>query len=159
MGMIISLTELSPIVTSLRGDGKTITVCGGCFDILHIGHLKFLSSAKKTGDILMVLLESDQRVKKLKGDQRPIFAQHERAEVLSQLLSVDFVVTLPMMNSDTEYGSLLNQIEPAVIAVTQGDKYIEKKSAHATTIGATIHVVPHVDTFSSSKLAQMLGID
>jgi FAD synthetase len=150
---------ITSIVSSLPNDGKTIAICGGCFDILHIGHIKFLAAAKKTADILIVLLESDERVKKLKGDQRPLFAQHERAEVLSQLTSVDIVMTLPMMKSDEEYANLIRQIHPTTIVITEGDKYIEKKTAHANSIGATIAVIPHIETFSSSKLAQMLGIE
>ena len=83
---------------------KKITVlAGGCFDVLHPGHIVFLEKAKKAGDYLVVLLESDKKIRKLKGKGRPVHSQKERAEILSALKSVDSVVCLPYMENDFKW--------------------------------------------------------
>ena len=91
---------------------KRIVLVGGCFDILHIGHVRFLSEAKRMGDYLVVLLEGDRKLKKLKGGKRPIFIQKERAEMLSALGSVDLIVLLPTMDTDRSYLNLIRRIKP-----------------------------------------------
>ncbi|MCR4263595.1 MAG: adenylyltransferase/cytidyltransferase family protein, partial [Candidatus Roizmanbacteria bacterium] len=76
---------------------------GGCFDLIHYGHITFLSEARKQGDYLIVALESDENVKKYKGPNRPIHKQAERAEMLRSLRMVDEVVELPEMKEDYDY--------------------------------------------------------
>ncbi len=136
-----------------------IVLTGGCFDILHLGHVRFLSEAKKMGDYLVVLLENDKNVKKLKGENRPIFIQKERAEMLSALGSVDRVVLLPVMENDSDYLNLIRIIKPDIIAVTENDPRIEKKRGQAKTIGAELKVISFMKTLSTSKLAKILGVD
>jgi rfaE bifunctional protein nucleotidyltransferase chain/domain len=144
----------------LPGEGKgRIVLAGGCFDILHIGHVRFLSEAKGMGDYLIVLLESDQNARKLKGRNRPVFIQSERAEMLSALRSVDLIVLLPMMENDNDYFKLITKIKPDVIAVTENDPYIEKKRRQAEEAGGELRIIPLTKTFSSSKLAEILGIE
>jgi len=136
-----------------------IVLAGGCFDILHIGHVRFLSEAKKMGDYLVVLLENDKKVKKLKGENRPAFIQKERAEMLSALGSVDLVVLLPTMENDSDYLNLIRKIKPDIIAVTESDPHIEKKKSQAKKIGGELKVISLIKTLSSSKLAEILGVD
>ncbi len=88
---IKKLNQLSQIIKKLKAKKKKIVFTNGCFDILHFGHVKYLEQAKQKGDILVVGLNSDSSVKKLKGANRPIFNQPARAEVLSALKSVDYV--------------------------------------------------------------------
>ena len=90
--MIISLPELGPRVAGLKQAGRRIVFTNGCFDILHVGHVRYLKSARALGDILIVGLNSDASVKRIKGDKRPIVPERERAEVLSSLRFVDYVV-------------------------------------------------------------------
>jgi rfaE bifunctional protein nucleotidyltransferase chain/domain len=157
MARIVDLQELE---TALPGEKKgKIVLTGGCFDILHIGHVRFLSEAKKMGDYLIVLLENDMKVKKLKGENRPIFTQELRAEVISALNCVDLVVLLPMMGNDRDYLNLVTKIKPDIIAVTENDPHIEKKKRQANTVGGELRVVPFVETLSSSALARIIGID
>jgi D-beta-D-heptose 7-phosphate kinase/D-beta-D-heptose 1-phosphate adenosyltransferase len=104
MARIVNLQELKKVLS--RGNKGRIVLTGGCFDILHIGHVRFFPEAKKMGDYLVVLLESDKNVKKLKGENRPVFIQKERAEMLSALGSVDLVVLLPMTRTDRDYLNL-----------------------------------------------------
>src|SRR3989344_3259410 len=119
MNRIIKPKEAIRISKKLRDKEKSIVLVGGCFDILHLGHIKFLESAKKLGDILFVLLESDESVLGLKGKDRPINNQIERAQVLSSLSIVDYVVLLPLMKTDRDYDKLITYIKPAFIATTK----------------------------------------
>ncbi len=88
---IESSTNLSKILAKLRSKGKRIAFTNGCFDIIHAGHIKYLSRAKKAADILVVGLNSDSSVKTIKGKGRPINNQHDRARVLASLSFVDYV--------------------------------------------------------------------
>ncbi len=157
MARIVNLRELTKVLPR-KGEGRII-LAGGCFDILHIGHVRFLSEAKGMGDYLVVLLESDGNVKKLKGKGRPVFTQKERAEMLSSIRSIDLIVLLPMMKNDNDYLSLVMKINPDIIAATEDDPHIEKKRRQAKKVGATLRIVSLTKTFSTSKLANMLGVE
>jgi FAD synthetase len=157
MARIVNLQELKTFLP--RETGGRIVLTGGCFDILHIGHVRFLSEAKKMGDYLIVLLENDKKVKKLKGENRPVFIQEERAEMLSALISVDLVVLLPMIENDSDYLNLMMKIKPDIIAVTENDPLIEKKRGQAKKIGGELKVISFIKTLSTSKLAKISGID
>jgi FAD synthetase len=157
MARIVNLQKLETVLPE-KNKGK-IVLAGGCFDILHIGHVRFLSEAKRMGDYLVVLLESDRRVKKLKGKSRPVFIQKERAEMLSALKSVDLIVLLPMMEKDSDYLNLVMKIKPDIIAVTENDPLIEKKRSQAKEVGGKLKVISFTKTFSTSKLVKILGVD
>ena len=88
---ICNLEELTTIVASQKNKGMRIGATSGCFDILHAGHVTYLEEAKKLCDVLIVMLNADKSVKRLKGNERPIVPQDERATVLAALASVDFV--------------------------------------------------------------------
>jgi len=156
MARIVNLQELKKFL-SRKGKDR-IVLTGGCFDILHVGHVRFLSEAKKLGDYLVVLLESDKNVKKLKGESRPVFIQKERAEMLSALGSVDLVMLLPAMGNDSDYLNLIRIINPDIIVVTENDPLIEKKRGQAKQIGGELKVISFIKTFSSSKLAKIIGV-
>ena len=156
---ILHSRDLNQLYAFLAKKHKSIVLVGGCFDIIHIGHIKFLQEAKKHADVLVVLLESDEKVQKLKGKNRPLFKVEERAEVLSSLKPIDYVVILPMTKSDSDYEKLILQIHPSVIAVTEHDPLIVKKRSHAIRVGAKLVIIPHINTHSTSSLAQMLGIN
>lgn len=132
---------------------------GGCFDLLHFGHIEFLRQAKTLGDWLIVALESDANVRRMKGDSRPIHSQIQRKKMLEALKFVDEVITLPPMKSDEEYFGLVNQIKPQVIAVTEGDPILDKKQKQASQFGAKLAVIPKIHTPSTSQLAKLLGLE
>ena len=157
MARIVNLQGLKTFLP--RGNKGRIVLTGGCFDILHLGHVRFLSEAKKMGDYLVVLLENDKNVKKLKGKNRPVFIQKERAEMLSALGSVDLIALLPTMENDTDYLDLVMKIKPDIIAVTENDPHIEKKRGQAKQIGGELKVIPSIKTLSTSALAKIVGVD
>ncbi len=111
----ISLAEMVRTVADLRPPSKFV-LTNGCFDLLHVGHVRYLTQAKSLGDFLIVGLNSDASVKRLKGDSRPIQTQADRAEILSSLRCVDFVV---IFDDDTPM-SLIEKIRPDVL-VKGGD--------------------------------------
>ncbi|MCL4339106.1 adenylyltransferase/cytidyltransferase family protein [Patescibacteria group bacterium] len=159
MQKIINPKEAQRLSLSSKNKGKVKVLVGGCFDIIHIGHIKFLQESKKSGDILFILLESDTKVRRLKGKSRPIFSQKERALVLAALGFVDYVIMLPDMKSDKDYEKLILSLQPDVICVTENDPLIKEKKRQVNMIHAKLAAVPHIKTFSTSNLAKILGID
>jgi rfaE bifunctional protein nucleotidyltransferase chain/domain len=132
---------------------------GGCFDLLHFGHIKFLKEAKKAGDYLVVALESDESVRRMKGEARPIHTQEQRKAMLESLHVVDEVISLPPLDTDEDYAKLVTDVHPAVIAITEGDPMEDKKRAHARLVGAEVVIIPKVHTPSTSQLAKLLGLE
>jgi rfaE bifunctional protein nucleotidyltransferase chain/domain len=87
------LPELRRIIDKERASGRTIVLANGCFDLFHVGHIRYLRAAKALGDLLVVAVNSDSSVRKLKGKGRPVLAQKERVEILSAFSFVDYVTT------------------------------------------------------------------
>ena len=147
---------------STSGDRKhdmKKVLAGGCFDLLHFDHISFLKQAKSYGDHLVVALESDETVRHMKGDTRPIHSQNQRKEMLEALSFVDEVISLPPMHGDRDYRELVRTVRPAVIAVTEGDPVISKKREQAQAIGAALIEIPKIHTPSTSQLAKLLGLE
>ena len=158
MNKIIKIDRVLKISRELKSKGKSIVLVGGCFDILHLGHIKFLKNSKNLGDILFVLLENDESVKKLKGKDRPINNQIERAQVLSALSTVGYVVLLPQMKTDRDYDKLITQIKPDFIGVTQDDPNISHKIRQAKLVGGKLKIVTkRVSSKSTTKLAKLIS--
>ena len=155
---ILTVEDSIRLSEKLRQQSKKIVLVGGCFDILHLGHTKFLESAKKLGDYLFVLLENDKSVKKLKGKNRPINNQTERAQVLTALSAIDYVVLLPTMKTDKDYDRLIIQIKPAFIATTQDDPNILHKERQAKLVRGQIKIVAkRIRNKSTTKLARLIS--
>ena len=134
-----------------RNHKAKVVLVGGCFDILHYGHIYFLKKAKNLGDTLIVALESDENTRKLKGPKRPIHTQKRRAEILKSLKFVDEVILLPPMKSDSDYEKLVRRVNPDIIAVT----YDDTKNTH----GVKTVVIPKIKTPSTTQIAKLLKLD
>lgn len=153
MEIMIPASRVDSLYKKLKQQKKSLVLAGGCFDILHPGHIVFLEKAKKMGDILVVLLESDQKVRLLKGKNRPIHTQVDRAKVLLALKSVDFVILLPFFTSDSSYDQLIAKLQPRVIAVTAPDSHLHHKQRAAKLTGAKLkYVTKKVGHYSSSNI-------
>ena len=113
---IYNLAELVSITDSLKNTGNTIVWTNGCFDIIHYGHIKYLQKAKEFGNILIIGLNTDDSVKLIKGNDRPIFSLQYRSEVVAALESVDFVTSF---SEETPYNAI-NLIKPNYV-VKGGD--------------------------------------
>jgi rfaE bifunctional protein nucleotidyltransferase chain/domain len=157
MKQIVKISQISKIIQSLHHQNKKIVLVGGCFDLIHLGHLTFLQKAKQQGDILIVLLESDQKIRFLKGKNRPINSQLDRAKFLTHLKSVDIVVLLPPMKSNSDYQKIIEIIKPQFIAISQDDFHKTLKTQEAKSVRAKlITVTPVVQNQSTSSVIQKL---
>ena len=105
MKKIIELESITGIIKELKQNNKSIVLVGGCFDILHKGHIAFLEKAKGYGEVLIVILESDETLKHIKGEKRPINNQKKRAENLAGLKAVSFVLRIPHLSNNQDYRS------------------------------------------------------
>lgn len=141
MHKIITIEQITQTLQQMKTKKKSIILLGGCFDIIHAGHIEFLLAAKKLGGNIIVLLESDETVKKLKGKDRPINSQQDRAKILAHLQMVDLVVLLPVMASNNDYSELVKLLKPDIIAVTAEDPIFEIKKAHAELVKGRIEIV------------------
>ena len=157
MKKIIALNAVDKISAAEKSKKKKIVLAGGCFDILHPGHIAFLNEAKKSGDLLFTFLESDLNIKKMKGKSRPINNQITRAGVLSSLPVVDYVIPLKGVTKNEEYDKLIVQIRPDFIAITENDLGIEKRRKQAEMVGAKLIVIKKINTPSSSELIKNYG--
>ena len=117
MGKVVSQDEIIKIVSDGQKKGKTFVVTNGCFDILHVGHARYLKKTKEYADYSIVLLNSDKSVKEIKGENRPINCEDDRAEMLTSLSSVDYVVIF----EERSPAELLEKIKPDVY--TKGADY------------------------------------
>ena len=141
--------EIERIVKNLKSRGKRIVFTNGCFDILHIGHVKYLEIAKSFGDILIVGLNSDLSVKELKGETRPINPQYDRAYLLASLEAVDFVVAF---KEQTPY-DLISKIMPDTLV--KGGDYKGKKIV-GDDLAKEVRLVNFIDGKSTSKIIEKI---
>jgi D-glycero-beta-D-manno-heptose 1-phosphate adenylyltransferase len=109
---ILSREQLRNQVAAWRAAGQKITLANGCFDLLHVGHVRYLHAAKELGGKLVVAINSDDSVRALKGDGRPLMSAEERAEILAALADVDAVVVFP----ESDVRALIREIRPDVQA-------------------------------------------
>jgi rfaE bifunctional protein nucleotidyltransferase chain/domain len=158
MEKILNTNKAIQVAKTLHEQKLNIVLVGGCFDILHIGHITFLQKAKVEGDVLFVFVENDQAIKKLKGENRPINTQKDRAEILANLSMVDYVIMLPEIDDDKTYDDLVISIKPAIIAATVGDAGRMHKERQAQKIGAkVVDVISQISNKSTTRLINILN--
>lgn len=151
MTQLLNIDHIPDILQKLKN--KKVVLTGGCFDVLHPGHVIFLQKAKKAGDILVVLLESDEKIKKLKGVNRPVHTQKERAQVLSALRYVDYVVMLPFMVMEQDYDRIISKIKPDIIALTKGYANVNHHQRSAKQVGAKLkYITKIIGEHSTSRI-------
>lgn len=125
---------------------------GGCFDLLHYGHLSFLKAAKRQGECLIIGLESDATITQLKGSP-PIHSHIQRAEILAELECVDYVLLLPYLGDYDDYLTLVKRVNPDSLAITKGDRQTANKKKQAQAIKAcVIEVNQLIEGLSSSLI-------
>jgi len=146
---IKSQNQITEIVQKLKKSDKKIVFTNGCFDILHIGHIRLLKKAKSFGDILIVGLNSDLSVKKIKGKRRPIISENERAEILSSFYMVDFVVKF---SQPTPY-QLIKKIMPDVLV--KGADWKNGKIV-GSDLAKKVLTIPLVKGRSTTKIIKKL---
>lgn len=150
---IQEMTHLVGSLAPLRQAGSRVVFTNGCFDLLHVGHLATLQSAREQGDLLVVGLNSDESVQKLKGPARPLLPQWERAQLLAALTCVDYVVIF----SEENPNEVLRQLQPDV-HVKGGDYRVEDlpETPIVEAYGGRVHIAPIVQGRSTTRLEQAL---
>lgn len=153
----LSLDELARAAQKMRADGKKLVATNGCFDLLHVGHVRYLQAARALGDALAVGLNGDRSVRELKGAGRPINNERDRAEVLAALECVDFVVIFPEMRA-----TRFLELTAPHIYVKGGDYTSDTLDAEERAIlekaGTEIRFIPFVPGYSTSRIIKQLGL-
>jgi D-glycero-beta-D-manno-heptose 1-phosphate adenylyltransferase len=152
---IIGMDELAERAKELRAAGKKLVATNGCFDLLHVGHVRYLQVARALGDLLAVGLNGDRSVRQLKGSGRPITSENDRAEVLAALQCVDLVTIFPEMRA-TQF---IAASKPAIYV--KGGDYSsetldEEERAVLKEIGAEIRIIPFEAGYSTSRLLEQI---
>lgn len=148
-----SLSELKAIRSKLKAEGKKVVFTNGVFDLIHSGHIDYLSKAKKLGDVLIVGLNSDDSVRRIKGDKRPILKQEERAFILSNLKPVDYVF---FFDEDTPE-KLISEIIPDILvkgADWSVDKIVGREIVEKN--GGKVMNIEFVNDQSTSKIIDLI---
>jgi D-glycero-beta-D-manno-heptose 1-phosphate adenylyltransferase len=152
---IVSANALAKEAEAFRAEGKRLVLTNGCFDLLHVGHVRYLQAARALGDALAIALNSDPSVRALKGEGRPINPENDRAEVLAALECVDYVAIFSEMRATR----FLETVKPAIYA-KGGDYTLEtldrEERAVLEKIGAEIKILPLQPGYSTSRLISRL---
>ncbi len=152
---LVTREELKIIVQSLKDDGKKIVFTNGCFDILHAGHVDYLAKAKEKGDILVLGLNTDSSVSRIKGELRPIINEEERAFILSNLRSVDYIT---LFDEDTPI-ELISTIIPDILV--KGADYSIKDIVGSDFViqnGGSVETIELVVNQSTSNIVEKIKI-
>ncbi len=151
--MTQSLSELKSICKQFREEGKRIVFTNGCFDLIHAGHIDYLSKAKAMGDVLIVGLNSDESVRRIKGEKRPILSEHERTLILSNLKPVDYVV---LFDEDTPL-RLIEELLPDILVKGADWPIDDIVGADAVVAnGGEVKTVKFLNDQSTSKIIQKI---
>lgn len=153
MGELIKRENIRALVKEIQGRGQTVVTTNGCFDVLHVGHVRYLTQTKSYADYSIVLLNSDKSIRSIKGEGRPINNENDRAEVLCALSCVDYVV---LFDEDSP-GDLLGEIKPDVH--TKGADYSVETLPEADIIlknGGRIEFITFVEGKSSSSIIEKM---
>ena len=145
--------DLLAVIRQLKQEGKKIVMTNGCFDLIHVGHVRYLQEAKHQGDVLVVALNTDQSTRSLKGPQRPIVPEAERAEILSALAYVDYVI---LFDEPTPL-RLIEQILPHVLV--KGGDWGTHRIVGAQAVensGGKVLSIPMTPDRSTSNLIQKI---
>jgi D-beta-D-heptose 7-phosphate kinase/D-beta-D-heptose 1-phosphate adenosyltransferase len=147
---MMTLSELLGIVQQAKSRGETIVLTNGCFDLLHPGHLRYLKQAKALGDRLIILINDDDSVRRLKGEQRPVNLLSSRMEMLSALACVDWVVAF---SGDTPEAEIC-QIKPDILVKGGDYQTLEEIAGHDCVVenGGTVKVLDFAEGFSTSEM-------
>ena len=150
-GKLKSLEELKSIASQAKARGQKIVFTNGCFDILHRGHLHVLREAKALGDLLIVAVNSDGSVKRLKGPSRPVINEAGRSELIAALEMVDYVTLF----AETDPRRLIEEIQPDILA--KGGDWRRDQVVGADIVersGGKVAVIPYLKGFSTTEIIE-----
>lgn len=150
--VVAGYDHLSKLVKKYRSQNKKIVLTQGTFDMLHIGHARYMQEAKSHGDVLFVGVDSDEKVRKRKGPDRPVVPEEERVEMLTYLSSVDHVVLKPV---DEKKWRLIKMVHPDVLIATRQTYSSEQIQELEKICGTVVVLDPMATTSTSAKIRQV----
>lgn len=153
MDKILDRQILKEKLDALRREGKKIAFTNGCFDILHVGHVRYLREAKKTADVLVLALNSDSSVRSIKGEKRPLVSEEERAEILAALEFIDFVTIFEELTPQ----ELIVYLKPDVLI--KGGDWPEDKVVGRDDVkkwGGRVVLIPEVKGKSTTNIVEKI---
>ena len=153
LSKIVKLKDLVQKISTLRESGRTIVFTNGCFDILHVGHVRYLAAARSEGDVLVVGLNSDESTRSIKQENRPIVSQDQRAEVLAGLECVDYITVF----NEPDPLKLIQALKPDVLV--KGSDWKEEDIIGAEVVkegGGKVVRVDVVPDISTSRIIQRI---
>jgi D-beta-D-heptose 7-phosphate kinase/D-beta-D-heptose 1-phosphate adenosyltransferase len=153
MNKILTWEAMREVVNLRRKEGQTIAFTNGCFDILHVGHVKYLEAARRMGDLLILGLNSDASVRAIKGEKRPLVPQAERAEVVASLESVDYVTLF----DETTPLRLIEYLQPDCIV--KGGDWKEASVVGGDLVrarGGKVVIVPLIEGASTTNIVEKI---
>jgi rfaE bifunctional protein nucleotidyltransferase chain/domain len=153
MNKIYTRERLKEKIDQLKKEGKKIVFTNGCFDILHVGHTRYLREAKKAGDIMILALNSDESVRSLKGEKRPLIPESERADVVASLESVDFVTIF----HETTPLKLIEYLMPDILV--KGGDWAEEKVVGRESVnkwGGRVIIIPEIKGSSTTNIIEKI---
>ncbi|HEX8068893.1 MAG TPA: D-glycero-beta-D-manno-heptose 1-phosphate adenylyltransferase [Pyrinomonadaceae bacterium] len=150
---ILAPEQVGAVRARLRAAGRRLVFTNGCFDLLHVGHVRYLAAARALGDALLVAINSDRAVRALKGAGRPVMNERERAEVLAALASVDYVTVFDALSPR----ALIAQLLPDVL-VKGGDYALDEihGRAEVEAAGGCVHALPFIAGASTTEIIRRL---
>jgi rfaE bifunctional protein nucleotidyltransferase chain/domain len=153
MNKILDRKILKEKIDLLRKEGKKIAFTNGCFDILHVGHIRYLREARKTADVLVLALNSDSSVQSIKGEKRPLVCEEERAEIMAALEFIDFVTIFPELTPL----ELINYLKPDILI--KGGDWPENKVVGRDDVkkwGGRVMLIPEVTGKSTTNIVEKI---
>lgn len=154
MGEIVERRKLPEVVAAWRAAGESVTLANGCFDLLHVGHIRYLQGARALGGKLIVAINSDESVRKIKGPGRPAMPEHERAEIVAALDSVDAVVIF----DEPDVRALIREIRPDV--QVKGTDYTRENVPERDEVvacGGRVEIVGDPKDHSTTEILGRIG--
>jgi rfaE bifunctional protein nucleotidyltransferase chain/domain len=153
MNKILERNVLKNKLEQLRKEGKKIAFTNGCFDILHVGHIRYLREAKNTADVLVLALNSDSSVRAIKGEKRPLMSAEERAEILAALECIDFITIFQELTPL----ELINYLKPDILI--KGGNWPEEKVVGRKEIkkwGGRVAIIPEIEGKSTTNIVEKI---
>jgi D-glycero-beta-D-manno-heptose 1-phosphate adenylyltransferase len=151
--LIPTLEEMTRTVTHLKGLGYRVVLTSGSFDLIHLGHVKYLARAKQLGDVLAVGVDSDEKIKRRKGPDRPMVPEQERLELLAYQRPVDLIY---LKQDDEPHWALIKAVEPDVLVLTADHSYSEEDLTALGELCGKIEIVERqASVTTSERIRQM----
>jgi D-beta-D-heptose 7-phosphate kinase/D-beta-D-heptose 1-phosphate adenosyltransferase len=151
--LVPSLDAMAERVANLKGLGQRIVLTSGSFDLIHLGHVKYLAKAKELGDVLVVGVDSDRKIRQRKGEDRPLVPEQERLEMLAHQRPVDLIF---LKDEEKERWALIKAVEPDVLVLTEDHSYSAEEQARLSELCGDIAVLERQASVTTSERIRQL---